>query len=199
MPTEHEYKYLLHLDVIDELEDMWLPCSIIRQGYLATSDSMDLRIRQSTAPNGREHRVLTFKQKVGERKIEIEQDLDVRDATDLWKVAYSKLKKIRYYVDNYNGNPWEIDFFYRDEEDNDDLYFAMAEIELPEGSPAPKEIPEFLQKHILYEVPLTDDRFSNKHLGNAEYAMKLYTEIPGERHDDINREVTEKTESLLAD
>lgn len=172
MPTEHEYKYLLDTDIAGTLSQY--PQSVIRQGYLAVSDSMDLRVRHSLDKNGHEEWVLTFKQKVSERKIEVEKTLSTRDGMDLWEVATSKLKKIRHYVDNGDGTIWEIDLFYNP--DTGDLYFAMAEIELEEGSPPPDELPDFLQKFLLFKVPLTDDRFLNKRLGDVYYAKSIYTE-----------------------
>lgn len=141
---------------------------------------MDLRVRHSLDKNGHEEWVLTFKQKVTERKIEVEKTLSTRDGMDLWEVATSKLKKVRHYADNGDGTVWEIDLFYNP--DTGDLYFAMAEIELEEGFPPPDELPDFLQKFLLFKVPLTDDRFLNKRLGDMEYAKNLYTEIRGTKN-----------------
>ncbi len=52
----------------------------------------------------------------------------------------------------------------------------MAEVELPEGSPPP-EIPFWLSKYVLHKVDLTDGRFSNRILGDVEYATGLYREF----------------------
>ena len=57
------------------------------------------------------------------------------------------------------------------------LYFVQAEVELEEGSNKPEEIPEFLREFLLYEVPLTDDRFSNKRLSDVEFASRLYKSL----------------------
>lgn len=178
MPTEHEYKYLLDTKIAGTLSQY--PQVVIHQGYLATSDSMDCRIRHSIAQNGEEEWTLTFKQKVTGRKVEIEKDLEPRDGMDLWEVSTRKIKKIRHYADNRDRTVWETDLFYN--LDTGDLYFAMAEIELPEGSPPPEKLPDFLQKFLLFKVPLTDDRFSNKRLGDMEYAKTLYTEIQGTKN-----------------
>lgn len=50
---------------------------------------------------------------------------------------------------------------------------AIAEIELPENKKEPDEIPEIIKKNLIYEVPLTDSRFSNKLLGDPKYAIEL--------------------------
>jgi CYTH domain-containing protein len=183
MPTEHEFKYLLDLSVLGDVDLAGYPYAVIRQGYLAVSDSMDVRVRHTFLPHGRDIWTLTFKQKVAERKIEIEQELNVRDGMDLWEVATGKIKKIRSFVDSEeDGTVWEVDLFHGSNPTTEGLYFAMAEIELMEGAPPPEGLPDFLQKFLLFEVPLTDDRFSNKKLGDVEYAKKLYAEIQGENH-----------------
>jgi hypothetical protein len=61
---------------------------------------------------------------------------------------------------------------------------VLAEVELKEGSPRPKRLPEFIKKHLLYEVPLTDDRFSNKRLGDVDYATRLYWQTKNQTQGD---------------
>jgi CYTH domain-containing protein len=84
-----------------------------------------------------------------------------------------KLRKMRSVI-FYQKLKWEVDFFY---DQNDQCYFTMAEVEMPEGKDRPKEIPPFLKEYCLYEVPLTDDRFANKRLGDVYYATQLLKEI----------------------
>lgn len=59
----------------------------------------------------------------------------------------------------------------------------MAEVEVPEGSARPtgEGIPAFLMPYIIYGVEPGDDRFSNKRLGDAKFAAKLYREIESKR------------------
>lgn len=180
MPTEMEYKYLLSLDVANEnLQEKCTGHSEIRQGYLASDDKMNLRVRHTLVRWDEGFWVLTFKQKVPGRQIEIEQKLEARDALDLWEISGRKLKKVRHFFEDVVCDQravWELDLFY-----GPDLYFVMMEIEVEEGAPRPA-LPtslEFLKKHILYEVPLTDDRFSNKNLGDVAFATDLYQQIQG--------------------
>lgn len=178
MPTEHEYKFVLDLklaEVITEEELRKRSCNIqtIKQGYLSYSKGTTLRIRSSTNELGKEKWFLTFKQKIGDRVIEIEKKLDARDGNDLWTVCVGKLKKERYVFVDKKNYVWELDMFRY----GSHLYFIQLEIELSEGAARPKSIPDFLKKHLLYEVPLTDDRFSNKRLSDVEYASNLYTKI----------------------
>lgn len=185
MPTEHEYKYAISLEIANDLDHPTLlkiakEHQHIKQGYLAFSKGMTTRIRG--IQDGDKHRwFLTFKQKVENRVIEIEKKLDDRDGTDLWSVCVGKLKKDRYVIED-KGITWELDFFKKGHH----LYFVLAEVELPEGASRPKTIPDFFKNYVLYEVPLTDDRFSNKRLAEVEFATQLYSELTNGRNDVIN-------------
>ena len=184
MPTEHEYKYILSLEIGDDFDHHRLMTMAkehqhIKQGYLVFSKGMTTRVR---CIEGKEKQkwFLTFKQKVGERVIEIEKRLDERDGQDLWSVCVGKLKKDRYVIED-KGIKWELDFFKKGQH----LYFVLVEVELPEGAPRPKSTPDFLKDYIIHEVPLTDERFSNKRLGDADHATTLYHKIlNGEINDD---------------
>lgn len=176
MPTEHEYKYAVSMKLLEELpEDAMRTLAqrhqIIEQGYLAFSKGMSCRVR-STTEYGKVRWYLTFKQKVSSRVIEIEKKLDERDGCELWEVAVGKLKKDRYVFES-DGHVWEVDVFKHDGQ----IYFLLAEVELAEGQPRPKRSPDFLRKHVLYEVPLSDDRFSNKKLSDVNYARQLYQQF----------------------
>jgi len=180
MPTEFEYKYAISMNLlrsqtekdVAKVADNHI---IISQGYLAFSKGMSCRIRCATE-YGKDKWFLTFKQKVTDRVIEIEKKLDNRDGTQLWEIAVGKLKKDRYVI-KHDGICWEFDFF----KANDQTYFLLAEVELSEGAPRPKTIPPMLEEYLLFEVPLTDDRFSNKRLGDVNYAKQLYKEISGDK------------------
>lgn len=173
MPTEHEYKYLVSMDLAgrtgtDFLTKKAKEIQQIKQGYLNFSKGTSTRVRCIT--NDKENWSFTYKQKVGERVIEIEKKkLDNRDGQDLWSVCIGKLEKTRYVVED-NGLKWEIDFF----KNGDKVYFVLAEIELPEGAPRPESVPNFLKDRVLYEVGLEDDRFSSKRLSDVEFATNLY-------------------------
>lgn len=173
MPTEHEYKYILNpscFNFIDnELKGEFIS---IEQGYLPSTPEITLRIRKIYEHNGNIEWRFTLKQNINGRVIEIETCLEPRDAEDLWKTCTHFIKKRRYLYDNQIGK-WEIDFFEKDQE----WYFSVMEIELEEGSPRPKEIPEFIKDHIIYQVDLTDNRFSNRKLDDVAYAKTLLKNI----------------------
>lgn len=186
MPTEHEFKYVLKLET-DEMfcAEHSIKHYIIQQGYLAFSKGMTCRVRSSRLGIGAEKWFLTFKQKVNGRVIEVEKRLDNRDGNDLWSVCVGKLKKHRYVIKDDDEYEWEVDFFKKG-----DLYFVLAEVELAEGSPR-IALPDFIKANLLYEVPLTDDRFSNKRLGDIEYATSMYQKIVQGEIDGNSKEAEE--------
>lgn len=176
MPTEHEFKYVISLDLLEEISEnqMRQLCSRhrqIEQGVICHGPGMYLRIRKQTERKKTQWQ-MTFKLKDADRTIEIENSIDSRDGEDLWRRCYWGLTKDRY-IYEHNDIKWEIDFF----KQKDEIYFILAEAELPEYAPRPKKLPSFLKKHLVYEVPLTDDRFSNKRLGDVEYAVRMYSQL----------------------
>lgn len=182
MPTEYEFKYAIHLDLVKEISEdrLRIMCDkhlIIEQGYLAFSKGMSCRVR-CTKEYGKPKWHMTFKQKTSSRVVEIEKKIDERDGNDLWQVSVGKLKKDRYVFDEH-GIKWELDLLKQD----NCIYFIIAEVELMEGTVRPKKMPDFLQSFLLYEVPMSDDRFSNKRLGDANYARDLYSRLVQEKND----------------
>lgn len=178
MPTEHEYKHVIALDAPETyFKENCKEHHIIRQGYLAFSKGMTCRVRSSSSGIHEGKRklpvrwFLTFKQKVRNRVVEVESKLDDRDGQDLWSACVGRLKKDRYVLE-HEGVDWEIDFFKK----GGHLYFVLAEVELEEGADR-TSVPPFLQKWLLHEVALTDDRFGNKRLADVEHATNLYNRI----------------------
>jgi CYTH domain-containing protein len=172
MPTENERKYALRLECESEIIKLAKKKQQMFQGYLIVGKGVSLRIRR-----GGKVCTMTFKQKVGNshkqkcngRVVEIEQKISKRDFDDLWASALNKLEKFRYYIP-HDGLIWEIDFF---KDHNGLTYFAQAEVELDEDVLEPDVIPDFIIKHLLYAVPLDDDRFSSKRLADPQHANGL--------------------------
>jgi len=140
----------------------------IEQAYLFRGKGLTVRIRKQRDRNNKEIQVLTTKQRVGARIIEIEKRISIEDYDEMSKVAEGCLKKVRYVLKG-----WEIDFF----KDSSETYFVMAEIELPDGVESPDRLPKFITQNLLFEVPLNDCRFSSKKLSDVEYAKALLEEV----------------------
>lgn len=174
MPTENERKWVISRTCESIVNELSVEQYNISQGYLIATRGITVRVRKlSRRSTGHNSYFFTLKVNTGGRCIEVENDLDERDFNDLWNIALNKLEKIRYIV-RHGRAAWELDFFkdYRGE-----TYIAVAEIELPEGQLEPESVPEIVKKNMLYKVGLTDQRFSNKLLGDARYASELLNEI----------------------
>lgn len=186
MPTENERKYILTLDCEEEITSYAKKRHDIKQAYLAAKNGMTLRIRDfatSSKTKTQERYQICLKQQTAERVIEIEKKINKRDFDDLWNHSVSKLEKTRYDILFKIGTQkylWEVDFFKRFSDDGEvSTYFAMAEHEMPEGQIDPDVIPDLIKKHLIYEVPLSDDRFGSKKIADVDYAMSLYTLLEG--------------------
>ena len=180
MPTENERKYVLDLSCMKEVEKLSSDRYDISQGYLIATRGITVRIRRFTKSNNKSNYFFTLKVTTAGRTIEIEKSIDKRDFEDLWNLALNKLEKVRYILKD--EDVWEIDFF---KDYNDNIYMAVAEVELPEDKYEPEFVPEVISKKLLYCVPLTDTRFSNKLLGDARYASQLLKEIRKEFKNEV--------------
>lgn len=171
MPTENERKYVLALDAEPQFSGIARPL-YIWQGYPSAMRGMTVRVRR-VLEGDRNTYVFTYKNNVGKRVIEIEQEIDERDYTDLWNQSLVRFEKIRYkYAAPYKG--WEVDFF----KDHDNkTYFAMAECEMPEYQKEPDKFPKLVKNNLLYEVAWNDERFSSKLLADPRHAKKLLEEV----------------------
>jgi CYTH domain-containing protein len=179
MPTENERKYVVAIPSEPEIADAACEIRFIRQAYLAFSKGLSVRVRETTYSGNRPSRddhprlELCFKQNVRNRVIEVEKKIDKRDFDDLWEISVNRLEKIRYIVEDKKVI-WEVDYF---KEHHQQTYFAMAEIEMPENQLAPSSIPAIIKKHLVFEVPATDDRFASKRIADVKYSRELYSEV----------------------
>ncbi len=176
LATENELKFVLKpfVDVhrvMRDLEDRYR-FATIDQGYLTKCKGLTVRVRHSiSSQKNRGEFRLTVKKLVNDRLIENEMLIDGRDFGDYWSQCHGKIHKIRFYMDD-----WEIDFFLDPE---GAVYFILAEHEMPEDQEYPENFPEFVKEHLLFEVPRSDDRFSNRKLSQVEYAKELWSSLEG--------------------
>lgn len=177
MPTENEAKFCLTIESQDAIAEASSNQLFMRQGYLAFTKGMSVRIR-SEQPYSENldfdvaKYKLCMKQKANGRVIEIEKKIDQRDFDDLWSISMNRLEKIRYIVDR-PGGIWEVDYF----QDHGETYFALAEHEMPECQKEPTKIPGIIKKYLLYAVPMDDENFSSKRLACLKHAKKMYSDL----------------------
>lgn len=180
---------MISLDFLKENSEDWLRTAcqahrVIEQGPLLMGPGMYLRIRKSIVKNETEW-LMTFKSKDLDRTVEVETKLDDRDGKNLFRKCSWHLRKERFDIFGLGDLVWELDLF---KTKKGKVYFILLEVELDEGSPRPDNMPMFLKKHVLFEVPLTDNRFSNTRLGDVQYAKELYLKFQGGNNDDEDEE-----------
>ena len=165
MPVENERKYVLGRDFpVDRLSG-WKRYDI-RQGYLDDGP----RIRQRD-----EAYIFTYKKWVPQARelVEIETEISEDDFNLLWPLSTKRIDKERY-VRVIDDVEWVVDFL---KNETGEVYFVLAEAELPRGQAAPGHIPPEIADAILYAVDAADDGFNNKRLSDQVYAAGLYRHI----------------------
>jgi CYTH domain-containing protein len=168
MPIENERKFVLDEDGRLEPALAATPGvtrSLLWQAYL---DSSGLRIRSIETSNSLRH-VFSYKRTVDGQMVEIETDIDRADFDRLWTLGREKLHKARYSWEDGRYH-WDIDFFKTDEEQT---YFALAEVEMPVQDTEPPPLPSQLKVRCLGLVPYGDPRFTSKRLADRAHAEAL--------------------------
>ena len=175
MPTENEKKYVLKRDTEEDFKNRAVTKGFIWQGYLFSSKGSSVRLRKLQGCRvSKVTHYLTLKSSVNGRVVEIENTINERDFNDLWTQCMNKLEKIRYVIPDKKEKIWEIDFF---KDHNKENYFCLAEFEMPEDQLQPEFMPNWIKDILLYDVPLTDCRFSSKLLADVRYANDIYKEL----------------------
>lgn len=163
IPTENEKKIVLSINSEKEISKHADEVIFIKQGY-----TRGIRVREEIKDNKIKY-ILCVKQKINNRVIEIEKKIDQRDFNDFWSIAKNKLEKIRYILYDEDDEAWDIDYF----KHNNHTYFALAEIEMPEGQTHPYRIPNIIKKYLIKEVEIGDNNFSSKKLSCIKHARSL--------------------------
>lgn len=174
MPVENERKYILSFSSRCEERCHAVATNSwdVRQGYLSGDGPTSVRVRRMRQGDKTSY-YLTVKHRIDGTCWEIENTIEQRDFEALWKSTVSRVKKTRYKV--YG---WDVDFFYED----DKRYFALAEIEMPEGQESPKEIPKVISENIIYVVSKDDNRFSSRKLSSRTFAQKVFSTVSTTRN-----------------
>lgn len=172
MPIENERKFVLEDDGALERRLAARPGvtqSYLRQAYL---DASGLRIRSIDSAGRRQH-IFSYKRPVDDQMVEIETEIAPIDFERLWTLRRETLQKARYSW-NEGRFHWDVDFFKTDE---GRTYFAMAEVEMPEGDTVPPPPPAVLAPHVLLLAPRSDARFTSKRLADRGHAERLLSDV----------------------
>lgn len=162
MPVENERKYVLNPDFDAGRLAAWSRHDI-RQAYLDDGP----RIRQFD-----DTYLFTYKKWVpqAEELVEIETVISEDDFNLLWPICVQRIAKTRYVLLR-DEVEWVVDFL---RGDDGQVYFVLAEAELPRGQAVPGSIPQEIESSILHAVDAADNRFTNKKLSDRDYAAGLY-------------------------
>lgn len=165
MPVENERKYVLSpaFDV-GRLKD-WKALEI-RQGYLDDGP----RIRQIGADF-----VFTYKKWAPHARelVEIETPISRDDFELLWPLRVQAVQKTRY-VKMVGDEEWVVDTL---RDDAGEVYFVLAEAELPRFQLDPKAVPDEISAFVVHAVAYDDNRFTNKKLADRDYALRLLASV----------------------
>jgi len=167
MPVENERKYVLKPDFDAGRLTGWTKHAI-RQAYLDDGP----RIRQ----RGDDY-IFTYKKWVPQagELVEIETAISEDDFNLLWPLCVQRIAKTRYVL-MQDEVEWVVDFLC---DDQGQVYFVLAEAELPRGQAVPRHIPAEIESGILHSVAAADNRFTNKKLSDRVYAASLYQLVAG--------------------
>lgn len=168
MPIENELKFVIKKQTRITCPSWW-----IEQSYIVSDHNVTVRIRRSMFDDGPDRCFFTTKIFKDEKCYEFEQGISLIEYLELRKDSFAPLKKRRHSF-TIGQEHWDVDFFF---DTNNELYFAMAEVEMPEEQKEVDYIPRELNGNILYRVEKNDPRFSNARLGSVGHAESLLGHI----------------------
>ena len=168
--VENEVKYILKLDGLYNFVDNYWSASMITQYYLPNG----IRIRSTSIEENISYTINTKKLRPDYSFMELEYPID----KEVYELLHSQqatigLTKIRY-TKLVNDELWSIDFLLNQE----NLYFVIAECEMPETRIIPNNIPAIVLNNLVYAVSRREQAdYSNYCLANISYATNLLERI----------------------
>lgn len=165
---ENELKYVLQTEARKAVEKKCGKPMYLRQGYLP--GKARIRSKAKTPGSKKSKFYFTYKLPVEDVLFEIEKEITAHEFEMLWPHTTKRLNKLRYmWMDG--EVQWDIDFFLNDD---DSIYFAMAEAEMPETMREPPSIPDFLNEILVYAVPRERTKeFTSQKVAEPEYVATL--------------------------
>ena len=158
MPLEVEKKFLVNTEVLaDQIELEKLQVKTLKQAYLASSSRAVVRVRRD------EYKAyLTVKQRSsGVKRIEVERELSIAEAEELFELCPSSLVEKRRYCIPFKTLTIELDVFLGANEG-----LVLAEVEFTDEQQAQAFIPP---SWFLDEVS-ADHRYYNHYLSEHPYS-----------------------------
>lgn len=176
MPIEYERKIILK--DAGRLREALLAAGLRPMAFEQFYLNDHARFRRVRADDGTVRYLFTYKQAIGGKLLELENEISGEDYGLAREGAISSLRKERFVLEGEDGNRWEVDFIL---DSDGGIRFGLAEVELEEW--APWAIPVALEPYVDVVVPHGDNAlFSNVRLADAAYAsdvVRLYRETIG--------------------
>lgn len=152
MGKEIERKFLLRPEWKQQVQG--IEPEEIRQGYLCSEPERTVRVRTKG-----EAAFLTIKGKTeGFSRLEFEYTIPKKEAEELLQLCPPPLIEKQRYTLEINGQEWEIDEFFAD---NEGLIIAEAELESEEQA---LDLPSWIKEEVTH-----DKRFYNAHLAQNPF------------------------------
>ena len=140
----------------------------ITQGYLSGGARIRHIVLHGTSTA--DQYLFTFKVKVTGSVCEIECEIDPHDYHKLMLIVKPVVLKTRAKI-KQGDLTWDIDFFKTPKQGQ--VYFLMAEVEMPEFQTDTPELHPLLHPYALKWIDLGDKRFNNKNLAHLNKVRKL--------------------------
>jgi len=168
MPVENERKYVLSPGFDTGRLTDWQRVEI-RQAYLDDGP----RIRQIGADF-----IFTYKKWAphAQELIEIETPISRDDFELLWPLRVQSVQKTRH-IKVLGDEEWVVDTL---RDDAGDVYFVLAEVELPRFQAEPRAVVADIADFVIHAVAADDNRFTNKKLADRDYALALLAGLAAE-------------------
>lgn len=167
MHIENEQKFVVKISLYDILLELGYVYKDIEQFYDGR-----MRFRQSVCGDITEY-YFTYKLGIPDTygHMEIENEISKRE----YEMAKSRLAETIITKRRFTVDDFEVDFF---KDPYGSIYFAVAEIELPEDKLTTDDIPEIVSEHIVWSVPREEQYLiSNKRLRDHEMSRIRYKQI----------------------
>lgn len=179
---ENELKFVLSQEAAEasniEAHPDFLP-SFIKKTIIQGYHSGGGRLRYEQIRHALPKYTFNYKMNLPDGQIEeFEQEIDQGTFDRCFPLCKHQVSKYRYTsVSEDRSEVWDTDFFY--DPSSLEVYFVMAECEMPEGRLAPLVIPPFIEQFRLHDVTRGDNAFTSRKLGDIKYARTLFGDING--------------------
>lgn len=162
---ENELKFVLRIDFAERALTGWKRTDLT-QGYLPDG----WRLRNEEGAYTRTRKVWSDALNAMD---EDERDITHEEFERDWPDCDKVLRKSRY-LKIIDDEKWFVDYFLNDA---GEIYFVMAEVEMPVGRETPNSFPQIVKDAVIYAPEKKDERFLAKNLAYQDHARDMLEKI----------------------